>query len=88
MEDRTTRRSILAPFIDGLLAEKHANGYTYKSEELVLNRFDSYCADNGLDTLEISQNFLSGWMERRETEGEFNRAPVYGIMRNQGIYPA
>ena len=50
-------QSTSAPFIDGLLAEKHANGYTYKSEELVLNRFDSYCADNGLDTLEISQNF-------------------------------
>ena len=88
MEDRTTRRSILAPFIDGLLAEKHANGYTYKREELVLNRFDSYCADNGLDTLEISQNFLSGWMERRETEGEFNRGKRISCVRQLLLFMA
>lgn len=41
MKNKTVRRSIIAPYIDGLLEEKHANGYAYESEELVLNRFDT-----------------------------------------------
>ena len=42
-------RSILAPFIDGLLAEKRALGFDYHTEELILARFDRYCAEAGLD---------------------------------------
>ena len=77
----TTRSSIVAPYIDGLLEEKRANGYSYESEELVLNRFDRYCADRGLDTLEITRNFLEGWMERKEGEGEFNRGKRISCVR-------
>jgi integrase/recombinase XerD len=73
MNDKVIRTSLVAPYIDGLLEEKHANGYSYKSEELVLNRFDQYCLDQKLDTLEITREFLSGWMERADTEGAFNQ---------------
>lgn len=73
MADETKRRSIIAPYINGLLAEKRANGYGYDSEELIINRFDSYCLDNGLETLEITKGFLGKWMERRETEGASNQ---------------
>ncbi len=43
MTDNTSRKSIIAPYIDGVLDEKHSHGYSYRSEELVLNRFDDYC---------------------------------------------
>lgn len=68
MKNRTVRKSLIAPYIDGLLEEKHANGYSYESEELVLNRFDTYCINKKLETPEITKAFLSDWMERSETE--------------------
>lgn len=88
MADKPIRRSIIAPYIEGLLEEKHANGYDYDSGELVLNRFDSYCADNGLDTLEISKDFLAGWMEQRETEGCFNQGKRISCVRQLLLFMA
>lgn len=66
-----TRKSAIAPYIDGLLAEKHANGYEYKSEELILDRFDRYCFSEGITDIRITKEDLGGWMERTTTEGEF-----------------
>lgn len=82
------RTSIIAPYIDGLLEEKHANGYSYASEELVLNRFDSYCTDRNLDTLEITRDFLDGWMERTPTEGESNRGKRISVVRQLLLFMA
>lgn len=88
MADKTIRRSILAPYIDGLIDEKHANGYAYGSAELILNRFDSYCTEKGLDTLEISKDFLADWMERRETEGAFNQGKRISCVRQLLLFMA
>lgn len=82
------RASIIAPYIDGLLEEKRANGYEYKSEELVLNRFDRYCSNMHLDTLEITREFLNGWMERTEHEGEFNRRKRISCVRQLLLFMA
>lgn len=68
------RKSIIAPYIGGLLEEKRANGYSYKCEEAILNRFDAYCVLHNLETVEITKDFLAGWMEKRDTEGSFNQA--------------
>ena len=88
MNDRTVRKSLIAPYIDGLLAEKHANGYSYESEELVLNRFDTYCMDKKLRTPEITRAFLSDWMERRETEGPFNQGKRISYVRQLLVFMA
>lgn len=88
MSSDNTRTSIIAPYIDGLLEEKHANGYSYESEELVLNRFDSYCNDRNLDTLEITRDFLDGWMERTPSEGEFNRGKRISCVRQLLLFMA
>ena len=37
MTDNTSRKSIVAPYIEGVINEKHSHGYSYESEELVLN---------------------------------------------------
>ena len=84
----TVRSSIIAPYIDGLLEEKRANGYSYDSEELVLNRFDKYCSERGLDTLEITRDFLDGWMERRECEGAFNHGKRISCARQLLLFMA
>ena len=88
MADNTSRKSIVAPYIEGVLEEKHSHGYSYKSEELILNRFDEYCAKNNLETLEISRGFLSKWLERSETEGEFNRGKRISCVRQLLLFMA
>ena len=88
MADNTSRKSIVAPYIEGVLEEKHSHGYSYKSEELILNRFDEYCAKNNLETLEISKGFLSKWLERSETEGEFNRGKRISCVRQLLLFMA
>ena len=88
MTDNTSRKSIAAPYIEGVINEKHSHGYSYESEELVLNRFDEYCVKNKLDTLEISREFLSEWMERSETEGEFNRGKRISCVRQLLLFMA
>lgn len=88
MADNSVNKSIVAPYIEGMLSEKHSHGYAYASEELILNRFDAYCVKNGLDTLEISRKFLEGWMERSETEGEFNRGKRISCVRQLLLFMA
>lgn len=88
MKDKTMRLSIIASYIDGLLKEKHAAGYSYHSEKLVLNRFDTYCVNNKLDTLNITKAFLSGWMERTENEGAFNQGKRISCVKQLLLYMA
>lgn len=88
MADNTVRSSIIAPYISGPLEEKHANGYIYESEELILNRFDTYCIENTLETLEITKDFLSGWMEKTETEGAFHRGKRISVVRQLLVFMA
>lgn len=87
--DRTTdtkgtayvRLSILASYINGFVDEKHANGFKYESEELILNRFDKYCIDKGLSTTEVTKAFLGDWMTQTETEGASHCAKRISVVR-------
>ncbi len=88
MAGKTVRKSILAPYIDGLLEEKHANGYSYKPQELILDRFDSYCVSNHLDTLNVSKDFLSGWMASNGKESSFNVGKRVSCVRQLMKYMA
>ena len=80
--------SILAPYIKGLLSEKMALGYSYRTEERVLFRFDRYCLERGLNTVLITRDFLGGWMEQSDTEGLFNQAKRISVIRQLLIYMA
>lgn len=86
MKNDYIRQSILAPYIDGLIKEKKAHGYDYHSEELILNRFDRYCSEKCLDTTEITKEFLSDWMERKDSEGVHNQGKRISCIRQLLIY--
>ena len=43
------RSSAVAGHISGLIEEKRSLGYDYVFEEYVLNIFDNYCLENGLE---------------------------------------
>ena len=72
--------SIIAPYIQGLLEEKHALGYDYHSAELILYRFDRYCAAAGLAAVNISRDFMNAWMEQKESEGSFNQGKRISVI--------
>lgn len=88
MTNNILRNSIIAPYINGLLEEKHANGYSYESSELILNRFDKYCCEYGLKTLEINKDFLSQWMEQKSTEGKFAQNKRISVVRQLMLFMA
>lgn len=80
--------SIIAPYIKGLLEEKHALGYDYHSAELILYRFDRYCAAAGLAAVNISRDFMNAWMEQKESEGSFNQGKRISVVRQLMLYMA
>ena len=82
------RASIIAPYIEGLLCEKRANGYKYDTEEGILNRFDLYCLNKGLDTINISKDFLEDWMVQSLSEGAFNQGKRISTVRQVLKYMA
>lgn len=88
MRNDSEFKSIISAYITGMLQEKRSNGYSYDTEERILERFDRYCADNGLDKTEISKVFLDKWMECTETEGNFNQAKRISVVRQLLLYMA
>lgn len=40
--------SVLSDYISGIIREKRAAGYDYRTEEAILLRFDHYCVEHGL----------------------------------------
>ena len=80
--------SVLAPHIKGLLSEKTALGYCYRTEARVLFSFDRYCLEHGLNTVSVTRDFLGGWMEQSDSEGLFNHAKRISVVRQLLIYVA
>ena len=80
--------SVLAPFIEGLLAEKRALGFSYRTEEPVLARFDGYCLERGLEQPEVSRDFLSEWLVRSPAEGPSNHGKRVSVVRQLMLYMA
>ena len=80
--------SIIAPYIEGLLAEKRALGFLYCTEELLLARFDGYCLKRGLERLELTRDFLADWLRRSPTEGSHNHTKRVSVVRQLMFYMA
>ena len=60
------RTSVVAEYIDGLLKEKRALGFSYQFEEYLLNVFDHYCIENSLKDPCFSRQFLEQWLTARD----------------------
>ena len=80
--------SMIAPYIEGLLAEKRALGFSYCTEELLLARFDSYCLERGLECPEVTRDFLADWLKRSPTEGSHNHTKRVSVVRQLMVYMA
>ena len=86
MREEQRFQSIFAPFIDGLLEEKRSLGFDYHTEELILLRFDRYCTESGLDTLNVTKDFLDKWCTQTDTEGLSNLRKRITTLRQLMLY--
>ena len=69
-------KSVLAPFIEGFVAEKKACGYKYSIQSVLLKYFDDYWIEQGYQDTFLSFENLEGWLQQRETENA-------GYLRNR-----
>lgn len=64
-----TFESGLAEHIRGLIAQKHADGFIYNSNEKLLKRFDAFCARYFPNESTVTYELAARWSEARPGEG-------------------
>ena len=61
-------QSVLAPFMDQFLQEKHSCGYTYQESTRILHRLDDFLVQEGLATLELPRSIAGSWLAKKPHE--------------------
>ena len=61
-------QSILAPFMEKFLQEKHACGYRYHDPTRILRHFDHFLVQEGLTTYELPRSIAQKWLAKRAHE--------------------
>jgi integrase/recombinase XerD len=61
-------QSILAPFMDRFLQEKHACGYRYHEPTRILRHFDHFLVQEGLTTYDLPRSIAQKWLAKRTHE--------------------
>ena len=78
--------SKLAPYIEGFMREKRANGYIYRYEEDILAMFDAFIIKNGFDNGSISKTLIMEWSIQRPVEGKNYRNQRVSFVRQLSLY--
>lgn len=78
--------SKFAPYIAGLIEQKHADGFIFKSSEKLLKRFDVFCAERFPDADTLSHDIVSEWSVIGSSEGRNFRNNRVGAVRQLGLY--
>ena len=86
MDKDYVRTSVLAEYIDGLLAEKRALGFSYQFEEYLLNVFDHYCSENNLQDPRFSRQFLEQWLVAWGSESSSYHSQRISFVRQLSLY--
>src|SRR5881296_4654064 len=87
-------QSVLAPFIDRFLQEKHTCGYAYHEPIRILHRFDEFLVREGLATLELPRSIVRNWLAKKPHESAATQQQRITIVRQftkfllQTGYPA
>lgn len=79
-------KSAMAPFIQGLIDQKRALGYTYITEEFILRNFDEYWLKENGNCKELTKESVETWMQRRPTEGRTGRSSRISALRQLAIF--
>src|SRR5437879_9226282 len=64
----TRFQSVLAPWMDQFLQEKHACGYAYHEPIRILHRLDDFLVQEGLTTVELPRCVARRWLAKKPHE--------------------
>lgn len=87
-------QSVLAPFMDQFLQEKHACGYAYDEPTRILHRLDDLLVQEGLTTLELPRSVARKWLAKKPHESVSTQQHRIHLVRQfsksllQAGYPA
>jgi integrase/recombinase XerD len=79
-------RSKLAPYIEGLIAEKHASGYAFAAEASMLQAFDSFIIAKNLDSGHLDEQAVREWEILKSTENLNTRNSRVSVVRKLAQY--
>jgi len=79
-------KSVFAPYIEGLIRQKKADGFIYDYEAYILKFFERFCIDNGYNEPIITRDISMKWAIQRETEGINYRNQRVSIVRQLSLY--
>lgn len=68
MKLKYTFNSIFKNHIKDFIFEKRSMGYKYEENEYTLYRFDKYCVENNISSLNLTKEDLLGWITKKDTE--------------------
>src|SRR2546428_4733304 len=74
-------QSVLAPFIDRFLQEKHTCGYAYHEPIQILRRFDEFLVREGVATLELPRSIVRNWLAKKPHESAATQQQRITIVR-------
>jgi integrase len=78
--------SMLAPYIQGLVEQKRANGFSYVDSAYMLQRFDRFCENYGLASIELPRELVMEWSIQRPNENLTTRNHRVSLIRQLAIY--
>jgi integrase len=78
--------SVFAPYIEGLIKQKKADGFAYDFQAYILKFFDLFCVGNGYDQPIITREIIMAWAIQRETEGVNYRNQRVSFIRQLSWY--
>ena len=81
-----TYESKFAPYIEGLIEQKHTSGFGYHGGELLLKRLDTFIVEEFPDETSITYEMASKWSQARKNEGEAYHNSRMSAMRALSIY--
>ncbi|MBC8343931.1 MAG: tyrosine-type recombinase/integrase [Bacteroidetes bacterium] len=86
MSKKYVYTSCLAPYIEGLIHQKRADGFIYEYEAYMLKTFDDFCVDNCFCGAIITRDLVMEWAVQRETEGLNYRNQRVSFVRQLSLY--
>lgn len=75
-------QSILAPFMDQFVQEKHACGYAYHELTRLLHRLDDFLVQEGLATLELPRSVARTWLAKKPHESASTQQQRITLVRH------
>jgi len=78
--------SSLAPYIQGLVDQKRANGYAYNYHTLTLYRFDQFCVSREFNGESLPRELVMDWAMQYPGEGAKGRNQRISCIRQLAYY--